>query len=240
MLLYLTLAFQAFCIYHAIKNRKPYYWIFIILFLSVIGCVIYLVTQVYNKRDASIIQERVTNILVPTKKVKALEKQLEFLDTYQNKVNLADAYFEMKDFYKAIKLYEDAAKDENQNNYYIKAQLVMAHYQTGYYEAAIAYAKTLQEHSEFEKSKAQFTYGLALEKIGRLDAAEAQLKKIDQRYDNYEERLVLAQFFLEREKIEEGKDILIEISEESKHMTKMNKQKYRTTVNEVEKLLKTL
>lgn len=240
MLLYLTLAFQAFCIYHAIKNRKAYYWIFIILFLSVIGCVIYLVTQVYNKRDVSIIQERVTNILVPTKKVKALEKQLEFLDTYQNKVNLADAYFEMKDFYHAIKLYEDAAKDENQNNYYIKAQLVMAHYQAGHYEAAIAYAETLQEHSEFEKSKAQFTYGLALEKIGRLDAAEAQLKKIDQRYDNYEERLVLAQFLLEREKMEEGKDILIEISEESKHMTKMNKQKYRVTVNEVEKLLKTL
>lgn len=240
MTYYLILAFQAFCVYHLIKNKNPYYWLFLIIFLPVIGCVIYLLTQVYNKRDATKIQERVTNILVPTKKVKDLEKELAFLDTYQNRVNLADAYFEMKDFSNAIKQYEKAAKDKNQNNYYIKSQLVIAHYKAGNYEQSIMYAEDLKEDSEFEKSKTQFTYGLALEKTGNLEAAEAQLKPIDLRYDNYEERLVLSKFLLNREKTEEGKEILSDISEEAKHMTKMNKQKFRATVAEVEKLLKSI
>ena len=120
---YLIVAFQAFCIYHLIKNRNDYYWIFLIIFLPLIGCIIYLVTQVYNKRDANKIQESITNILVPTKRVKALQKKLEFSETYQNKVNLADAFFDMKDYVNAIKYYEEAIKDESQNNYFFKSTI---------------------------------------------------------------------------------------------------------------------
>lgn len=240
MLYYLTIAFQAFCIYHLIKNRNDYYWIFLIIFIPIIGCIIYLLTQVYNKRDASKIQESLTSILVPTKKVKDLEKLLEFSETYQNKVNLADAYFEMKDFNNAIKYYKKAAEDKSQNNYFINAQLVIAFYKVGDYKASIATAEELKVHSEFNTSMAQFTYGLALEKAGRLDEAELVMKQLDQRYDNYPERLVLSKFLISRDKIEEAKDILNEIFEESKHMTKPNKKKYRTTIVEVEKLLKSI
>ena len=66
------------------------------------------------------------------------------------------------------------------------------------------------------------------------------MKQLDQRYDNYPERLVLSKFLISRDKIEEAKDILNEIFEESKHMTKPNKKKYRTTIVEVEKLLKSI
>ncbi|WP_299890008.1 hypothetical protein [uncultured Lacinutrix sp.] len=237
---YLIVAFQAFCIYHLIKNRNDYYWIFLIIFLPIIGCLIYLITQVFNKRDANKIQESITNILVPTKRVKDLQKQLEFSDTYQNKVNLADAYFDMKDYNNAIKYYEEASKDDSQNNYFITSQLVIAYYKSENFAQSIALAKTIQLHAEFKKSKAQFTYGLALEKTGRLDEAEAQLKNIDQRYDNYEERLILAKFLLGRDKKENAIELLKDISEESKHMTKPNRQKYRATVAEVEKLLKSM
>ena len=74
MFTYLIVALQAFCIYHVIKNRNQYFWIFIIIFIPAIGSIIYLITQVYNKRDASIIKENLTSVLIPTKKVKDLEK----------------------------------------------------------------------------------------------------------------------------------------------------------------------
>ncbi|OIQ18798.1 tetratricopeptide repeat protein [Lacinutrix sp. MedPE-SW] len=240
MAYYLIVAFQAFCIYHLIKNRNDYYWIFLIIFLPLIGCIIYLVTQVYNKRDANKIQENITNILVPTKRVNDLKKQLEFSDTYQNKVNLADAYFEMNDFENAIKYYEDAIKDESQNNYFLKAQLVKANYHAKNYKQAVAYANAIKKDAQFKKSKTQFTYGLALEQLGEVNAAEEQLKAIDVRYDNYNERLVLAKFLINRNKTNEAKVLLEEISDEAKHMTKPNKQKFRSTVAEVEKLLKNM
>jgi len=237
---YLLIAFKVFCVYHIVKNRNPYFWIFIVIFIPIVGGIVYLLRYVYNKRDAEQIQENLTNILVPTKKVKDLKKQLEFSETYQNKVNLADAYFEMKDFDNAIIYYEDAATDKSQNNYFIKSQLVRAYYKAGQYEKTIAQAKDIESVSGFNKSMAQFTYGLSLEKVGKLDEAEAVLKQIDQRYDNYLERLTLAKFLLGRDKTEEAKAILIEMSDESKHMTKPNKKKHRNTFNEVGKLLKSL
>jgi hypothetical protein len=96
------------------------------------------------------------------------------------------------------------------------------------------------EHAEFKKSKTQFFYGLALEKLERVEEAETQLRAIDIRYSNYDERLVLAKFLMAKNKIEDAKEILNEIKIESEHMTKMNKKKYRATINEVERLLNSL
>ncbi|MEJ6793372.1 MAG: hypothetical protein QNK89_11770 [Lacinutrix sp.] len=240
MLYYLTIALQGFCIYHTIKNRNQYYWIFIIIFIPVIGSLIYLVTQVFNKRDASIIKENLTSVLAPTKKVKDLEKKLQFLETFQNRLDLADAFFEIKDYKNAIIHYEVALKDESQNNYFILEKLIVTYYNLEDYKKTIFYAQELKQHQEFKQSKSEFIYGLALDKTGQYDVAEKHLKAIDQRYSNYSERLVLAKFYIKKDKIEESKAVLNEIFVESKHMTKPNKRKYGVTISEVEKLLKSL
>ena len=62
MYYYLIIALQVYCLYHLYNNRNAYYWWFIILFLGPIGCVIYLITQVYNKRDAEKITSEITHI----------------------------------------------------------------------------------------------------------------------------------------------------------------------------------
>lgn len=240
MYYYLIFALQAFCIYHVIKYRNQYYWIFLILFIPVIGCLIYLVTQVYNKRDANIIKENLTSVLIPTKKVKDLEKRLQFSETFQNRLDLADAFFEMKDYKNAITHYEVALQDKSQNNYFILEKLIAAYYNLKDYNNTISYGAKLKSHPEFKQSKSEFIYGLALHKTGQTNAAEKHLQSIDQRYSNYTERLVLAKFYIENNKLEAAKDILNEISTESKHMTKPNKNKYRSTINEVEKLLKSM
>ncbi|WP_055448790.1 TRAFs-binding domain-containing protein [Lacinutrix mariniflava] len=240
MFYYLTIALQGFCIYHLIKNRSQYYWIFIIIFIPVIGSIIYLVTQVYNKRDASIIKENLTSVLIPTKKVKDLEKKLQFAETFQNRLDLADAFFEMKDYKNAITHYEVALKDETQNKYFILENLIASYYGLEDYNKTITYAEALKKYPEFNKSKSEFIYGLALDKTEQSAAAEKHLKAIDQRYSNYSERLILAKFYIERDNIEAAKEILNEITIESQHMTKPNKRKYSKTINEVEKLLKSI
>lgn len=237
---YLIIALQAFCIYHVIKHRNQYYWIFIIIFIPVIGSIIYLVTQVYNERDATIIKENLTSVLVPTKKVKDLEKKLQFSETFQNRLDLADAFFEMKDYNNAVLHYEVALKDGSQNNYFILEKLITAYYNLEDYNKTITNAEKLKQYPEFKQSNSEFIYGLALDKTGHTDTAEKHLKAIDQRYSNYSERLVLAKFLLDKDKLSEAKAILKEISVESQNMTKPNKRKYRVTINEVEKLLKSL
>jgi len=205
MLYYLILGLQGFCIYHLIKNRNDYYWLFLIIFLPIIGCIIYLVTQVYNKRDANKLQDNLTAILVPTKKVNDLKKKLEFANTYQNRVNLADAYVEMKDYESAISQYQEALKDNSQNHYHCMEQLVICYYYTEDIDLTILSAEKIKDHIDFAKSEAQFVYALALKNKGQLTEAEIELRKVDQRYSNYDKRLVLANFLIELDKKDDAK-----------------------------------
>ncbi|MCL6294285.1 hypothetical protein [Jejuia spongiicola] len=237
MYYYLIIALQVYCLYHLYNNRNAYYWWFVILFLGPIGCAIYLITQVYNKRDAEKITSEITHIINPTKKIKDLEKQLKFSDSYQNRVNLADAHLENKDFNNAISNYLEALEGNMQNDFYVIKQLIEAYFNIEDCESVVLYAEKIKEHPEFKKSRSQFLYGLALERLGKFDEAETNLRAIDIRYSFYNERLIFAKFLISRKKETEAKEILEEISTESQHMTKPNKRLFKATIQEVEKLL---
>ena len=198
MYYYLIIAFQAYCLYHMYKNRNSYYWAFLIFFVPLIGCIIYLVTQVYNKQDAEKITNEFNHIINPTKKITDLEKQLQFSESYQNRVNLADAYLEIKDYNNALIHYLEALDDVSQNNFYVISKLVETYSALEDYKNSILYAEKVKDKPEFKKSKTQFLYGLALEKLGDFEAAEINLRQIDTRYSFYEERLVLAKFVEQR------------------------------------------
>lgn len=237
MIYYITIALQVFCVYHLLKNRNQYYWIFLIIFLPLVGSLIYLITQVYNKPDAEKITSEITHIINPTKKIKDLEKQLQFSETYQNRVNLADAFLEIKDYNNAIPHYLEAIEGNMQNDFYVMKQLIEAYFNIENFDNVILYAEKIKDHSEFKKSRSQFLYGLALEKLDKFEEAETNLRAINIRYSFYNERFVLAKFLISRNKETEAKEILEEIYSESQHMTKPNKRLFRETIQDVEKLL---
>lgn len=233
---YLIIAFQAFCVYHLFKNRNNYYWIFAIVFLPVIGCVVYLVTQVYNKRDAEKIQENITTIVNPTKRVSDLERRLQFIETYENRVNLGDEYFRIDDYSNAIVNYEKALEDKTQNDFHVQKQLILSKYHKDEFHEVVSESEKLRGNPEFKKAQLQFPYGMSLEQLGRVEEAELQLKEIDKPYSNYNERLALIQFLMRHQKETEAKEIIDEVYTEIQNMTKMNRKIYRTTILEVEKL----
>ncbi|SDR72429.1 hypothetical protein SAMN05216503_0621 [Polaribacter sp. KT25b] len=232
---YLTIGLQVFCMYHAYKNRSNYYWYLIIFLLPLIGCLIYLFTQVINKRDISTITEEITTIINPTKKIKDLKKELEFSNTFQNKVNLANAYHESKDYLNAILYYEKALEGNFKDDPYTTNKLLHCYFKTANFDKVIAYANKIDINKEFKDSL--YFYGLALEKTGRLDEAEIQLKKVDKRYSNYPERLELSKFLIRRNKKEEAKEILSDITSEITAMNSKNRKKYNSILSEVQKLL---
>ncbi len=236
MLYYLVIGIQIYCLYHAYTTRNKLYWYFIILFAPGLGSVIYLITQVFTQKDVAIVQKEITAVINPTKKVKDLEAKVAFSDTYQNRLDLADAYTEINDLENAIKNYKEALTGSHSEDYYGTAQLLKAYYYTQAYEEAINTAQVIKDKPEFETSKAQFLYGLSLSKMERDQEAEVILKKIDQRYSNYEERLILARFYKDNNKLEEAKELLEELGTEGNYMTKPNKRLHKATFVEIHKL----
>lgn len=237
---YLLIALQAFCFYHIYKNHKPYYWFFVVFFIPVLGGVFYIITQVLTTKDVDTFQKEITSIVNPTKKIKDLEKRIEFTDTYANRMDLADAYFEIKAYQNAIFNYKKTLEDEVQNATYSHQQLVVCYFQLKDFKNVIYHVEKIKMKPEFKGSKQQFCYGLALREKGQLEAAEVQLKEIDRPYSNYNERLELAKFYLENNRKQEGKSILEDINNEARHMTKPNRRLFKDTISEVNRILKAL
>ena len=240
MYYYLILALQVFCIYHTIRHRNAYYWIFVILFLPLIGCVIYIITQVYSKRDTEKIATEITQIINPTKKIKDLEKKLAFSESYQNRVNLADAYLEAGRFSEANLHYQQALDGNTQNDFYVIKKMLKAFYQLGDYRNVVHYAAKIKSHPEFKSSSVQFLYAMALAKQGHISDAEENLDAINVRFSFYEERLAYANFLFSLNKHEKAKAILTALVNEGEHMTKPNKKLYGKTIAEAQKLLSSI
>jgi len=240
MYYYLIIGLQGFCIYHAIKNKNNYYWIFLIFFIPLIGSIIYLITQVFNNRDVENIQDSLTSIINPTKKVTDLKKQLEFSDTFQNKVNLADAYFEIRDYNNAITYYKGAKDTLFSSDFYVISRLMESYFYTNDYNNTITCYTELASGKEKINAQNQMQYGLTLDKLGKTNLAEKELKKIDISFSNYDERLIFAEFLMDQNKNEDAKIILQEVYNESKHFTKDNRRIYKQTIKLVKSYLNSI
>lgn len=235
LLYYLTIALQIYCMYHVYKNSSNYYWYFIIFFIPLLGCIVYLFTHVFNKRDVANITEEITTIINPTKKIKDLEKELEFSNTFQNKINLADAYAENKDFNNAIIFYKKGLEGNFKDDPHTLNKLIHCYFETHNFDQVILNANKIDLENDFKDST--YYYGLALEQKEQFEEAEIQLKKVDKRYSNYPERIELCEFLIRRNKKQEAKEILLEITSEIKSMVKTNARKHRYIINKAEKVL---
>ena len=238
MAYYFVIALQIFCLVHLFRNHKPYYWFFIILLIPLVGSLVYIITQVVNSRDVSNIAEGVSNIINPTKKILDLEKQIQLADTFQNRVNLGDAYLENKDYESAIKNNLIALDGNFQNDPYTINNLISCYFYQEKHEKVIEYSERILSHPEFKKSN--FYYGLSLEKAGRVQEAEIELRKVDLNYSNYNERVELSEFLIRHDKNEDAKVILSQIISESLNMTKSNQRLYRPTIIKARNLLNEL
>lgn len=159
---FLIVALQIICGYHVYKTRNHYYWFFAIIFLPAIGCIIYIITQMINKRDVNVVQKEITTIINPTKKVKDLEKQLAFSDTFQNKIDLADAYLKINDYNNAATHYRNALEGFHKQDFYTISQLVKCLFNQEDYDGLVQLVTPIANKQEFKKSPTQFLYGLSL------------------------------------------------------------------------------
>lgn len=240
MIYYLTIALQLYCCYDAYKNKREIYWYAIILFLPVIGSLIYLFMNVFINKDAQGISNEITTTINPSKRIKALTEKVEFSDTFANRVALADAYFKREEYQEALLNYQTVLDGPHKNDVYVQEQLVMTNYYLKNYEKVVAVAKSLKANSEFRASKILFYLGLSYKALGKFNNAEKNLRALDLRYSNYQERLVLAQFLLEREKPKEAKELVEELLSEFNYMSSSNVKLHKTTFAEVKKLSDTI
>jgi len=237
MYYYLIFALQGYCIYHCYTNKNQHFWIFVILFIPIIGSLAYLFMNIIQKRDIDKVQDNITSIINPTKKITDLEKKYKFAATFENQSSLADAYLEVGIYDKAIENYESCLSGTFQNDFYVLSKLEEAYYFSSQFEKSIKIADKIKDNVKFEKSKASFFYALALEKTENIEAAEQYLIKFDAPYSKYQERLELAKFYIRNGKTDKARELLKEIEAESEGMSKTSYRQNGILIKKAKELL---
>ncbi len=204
--------------------------------MPLIGSLIYLFSQIINKKNIKNTKNKLTEVVNPAKKIKELEQKLSLSDTFQNKIHLADEYKNQKDYNNAILYYEKALDGKFKNNSHAINKVLKCYFNIKNYGKVVDYGKKIPLDTSFKGSICM--YAVALENCNYIEEAELQFRKPNIRYSNYAERLQLSEFLVRIDKQQEAKVVLEEIVGEIDNMIEINQKKHRIVYLESRKLLK--
>lgn len=232
---FLVIGLQAFCLYHAYKNNNQQKWYWLIIFLPVIGGLIYLYDNFYSRRNVSNLTEGVKGVVNSNYNIEKLEMTLKFSDTFINKTNLADAYASKGRLEESINLYESCRNGIYKDNPDLFQKLSKAYFLNKNYAKVIELSKELAPTGE-----GKITLAWALHYAGDSVKAEEKFKEMGGRFTNFEARTAYAQFLLEKHRSDEANDILCDIIEEYDSMSNYEKNLRKGTVSEAKRILRTI
>lgn len=223
---YITIAMQVLCGIHCLKRGKTG-WLWIIIFLPVVGSLIYFFMEILPSRRISKPNIDVSAFVNPGGKIKKLEENLRFTDTFNNRMLLADAYLTSGQTDKAVELYESSLTGAFSENEHALAQLVIAYYQLERYSDAIKAAGKIYRLPQFIRSQAHLFYALSLEHIGEIDKADAEFKAMVGRFSYYEQRYQYGMFLVRSGRDEDAAKIFTVMLEEEQQLSPMERKSAR-------------
>ena len=230
------LLLQAFCVYHAYRNNVEQRWYWLILFLPLFGCIIYLVQNFNSASTIKSLEENVKAAVISNYKTEQMEKALRFSDSVKNKINLGDEYVSIGRYGEAIQLYESSLQGFMSDDPSLRMKLLKAHFMNEDYGAAVQYGDNLKSETTFKNSEVRVTYAWSIYQMGQAALAETIFADMDKSFSNYYHRLEYCKFLIKTEKMELAKEKLSELMQEFDHVKGPERRLNRETFSQVKDL----
>ena len=77
---YIIIGLQAICVIHCLRKGKNQQWIWLIVFLPLIGCLVYIFQEMFSGNEIKQVQSGVSTIINPTGSIRKLETQLKLVN----------------------------------------------------------------------------------------------------------------------------------------------------------------
>jgi len=196
--------------------------------------------SIFTKRELDKVQSGVGEVLRPSGRIKKLEANLQFSDTFNNRIMLADAYLEKGFTDKAIDLYESSLTGNFTENEYVQSKLIIAYDKKKQYEKIIPLGKKLLGLPQFARSRSHIMYAVALGYAGNLQEAENEFLKMKSKFAHYEARYQFGKFLLRQNRQNEAQQLFSDMVNESPHLTprerRYNREWLHLSKSELQKL----
>lgn len=224
---YLVVILEIFCAIHCLRRGTQSKWLWIIIVIPLVGSLIYIYSEILSNRRFKRPNIDVGSVINPGGRIKKLEEQLQFTDTFTNRMQLADAYLATGQYEKAADLYKASMTGAFAENEQALGQLMIAYFELQRYEDVIPLGKKLYKLPQFVRSKAHIAYAMSLESLGRIEEAEIEFKAMKGRYSYFEQRYQYALFLIRNGRDEDAATILTEMLNEEPHLGQVEKRSNR-------------
>jgi hypothetical protein len=172
----ILLVIQLCFAYHALKTRRPYWWLFVIMGMPVAGCLLYYFIEVFpmsrESRKAEKAVQAIAKAFDPDKSLREHVANLEDCGSVDNRIALARSCMDRKMYGEAASLYRSCLTRVHASDPDIRLGLATALLLGADYKEAHAVAQALrQSHASFRAAEVRLVLARALEGLGRLDDA---------------------------------------------------------------------
>jgi len=228
---YISIALQIICVIHCLRKGAEQRWIWLIVFLPYIGCIAYFFTEILPATQTGNLQTGLASLFIsPAGRIRRLEENLRFADTFNNRILLADAYKTAGRTQEAIELYTSSLTGAFTENEYVINQLISAYFETKQYPELIFLARKIYKRPQFARSEAHLLYARALDITGDKEGAEMEFKRMRGRFADFAARYQYSLFLQREGREKEAQDMLKDIVEEAHHLSSREKRSNRTWI----------
>ena len=227
---------QVICLYHAYKSNAEQRWYWFIAFFPVVGCLIYIYHNFYNRNTVENLAEGVKGVVNSNYRIQQLEKAVRFNENITNKTNLADAYVNIGRYKEAVTLYKDCLNGFLSEDPDLRMKVLHTVFLDGDFETALTYGKDLEGEKTFKNSEARIAFAWALHHQKRTEEAQKVFEDMNKTFTNYRHRLEYGKFLKQTNQLELLKNILSDLTEEFNHMKGTERRSYRGIMQEAKDL----
>lgn len=175
---------------HAIR-RNEWNWAFLIVFIPLLGCILYLILVILPEtRDSTAVRRArrsIKNTVNPKHELRARIANLDAADTVENRVELAEELLKHGMVDDAIHLYEKSLTGIHQTDPDLMLGLAHAYFGREYYlKAKELLDDLIKANPDFKSQQGHLLYARSLEKLNDYDAAREEYEVLVNYYSGPE------------------------------------------------------
>lgn len=214
------------CIVHVIKRGREFWWIFIILFFPILGCLVYFFLEILpDLRRGELgkdLADAGEKLRTPKARIRKLEQELENTPTIEKKIELAEAYGESGDWKTACERYAECVDGPFGDDPFILYGFAYARFQTGEYRGAEDLLDAIDRTDAKDKRQQRRLLRLRiLAKTGREEDALQAYPDLLEEFSGEEARYRYAKLLREVGRENEAVQILTRMTKDSSGHSKL-------------------
>jgi hypothetical protein len=215
----IELAAQIYCIVHCIRQRKNSWWVLFILFVPVIGCAVYFITEVLpeiqgrRRYGGGTANANPLRYRPAPSKVSQLRESVDFSNTVKNRENLADELARQGEYTEAVSVYQSCLKGFSENDVGILYKLAEAAFAAEDYATSLDAVHKVRALSDYRASKVRLLLARNYAAQGDTEKATQVFEQAIEKHGDIEIRYRYAEFLYERNHHAQALQILAEIQQ---------------------------